>query len=422
MRILMVSEDIPQPQLGGLGKHVLALASELHSQGHEVDILGNSLHPIAALPEQRGPGRFFAEITGHQRLFKERELGVFLPWRPALNARTLRSAILRHSPGYDVIHYHGHMPWVAASLPSELPFLQTRHDQGGDCWLNTRFARPAPADLAPCRSLDPAVCANCATPLPGPLQRSVTATAVRRIRRETANAYHAHPVVFVSDFLRQGFARAAGSPTQGEVVHNGVDLATLRRVACLPPLERASSLEVFAAGAMTPYKGFGALLDALRRRAPVREFRLTLAGDGPEIPRLRTAAEGLPVRLLGWAAYEAVLHMTRSADVVVVPSLWDEPCATTVLEALALGRAVLALKRGGTPELTSAVGPAGHRLCLFDTMDDLVSAVFERRWPTPEDPLQSLNDFACSIESMVKTLLMHYRQLRRTPSSHEGAA
>jgi glycosyltransferase involved in cell wall biosynthesis len=36
-----------------------------------------------------------------------------------------------------------------------------------------------------------------------------------------------------------------------------------------------------------------------------------------------------------------------------VPSLCEEACSTTVLEALALGKPVLALARGGTPELAS---------------------------------------------------------------------
>ena len=132
LRILLVSEDIPQPQLGGLGKHVLALASELHSRGHQVDLLGNALHPIGGLREQAGPGRFIATIRGHQRLYKERQLGVFLPGRTELNARPVRDAIFRHAAGYDVVHYHGHLPWLAAELPLSMPFIQSRHDQGGD--------------------------------------------------------------------------------------------------------------------------------------------------------------------------------------------------------------------------------------------------------------------------------------------------
>lgn len=418
LRILLVSEDIPQPQLGGLGKHVLALARELHSRGHEVDLLGNADHAIDGLREQAGPGRFIAAIRGHQRLYKEQQLGAFLPWRPALNARPVRNAILQHAAGYDVVHYHGHMPWLAAGLPPSMPFIQSRHDQGGDCMLNTRFVRPAPADLAPCRTVDARACAGCASADPGPLRRAVTAATVRGVRRRTAAAYSAHPVVFVSDFLRQNFSRVGGVVQRGEVVHNGVDVAALAAVAAAPALPREAQVEVFAAGALTPYKGFTALVEGLHRWPLRPGVRLTIAGDGPDMPRLRAMATDLPVRLLGWTDHAQVLRLTRSADVVVVPSLWEEACATTVLEALALGRTVLALRRGGTPELAAAVGGGGQRLCLFDTLDELLSALHGDILPAAVPPAESLRTFTGSIAAMTDALELHYRRLQ----ARRGAA
>ena len=421
MRILLVSEDIPHPQLGGLGKHVLALAHELHSRGHHVDLMGNAEHPIAGLTDQAGPGRFLAAIRGHQRLYKERQLGVFLPWRPALNARPVRNAILQHAAGYDVVHYHGHMPWLAADLPTSIPFIQSRHDQGGDCMLNTRFTRPPPADLKPCRALDAEVCAGCASAHPGPIRRAVTVAAVRGVRRRTAAAYDAHPVVFVSDFLRQGFARVTGGTQRGDVVHNGVDVAALAAVAAGPALPREAPVEVFAAGALTPYKGFAALLEAMHRRLLRPGVRLTIAGDGPDMPRLRTLAAGLPVRLLGWTDHAQVLRLTRSADIVIVPSLCDEACATTVLEALALGRTVLALRRGGTPELAVATGGGGQRLCLYENLDDLLAALHGGdALPAAEPAEQSLRTFGGSIAAMTDALEVHYRRLQTRASAAEA--
>ena len=40
MRILLVSEDIPYPSMGGLAKHVLTLARALVKAGHEVRYTG----------------------------------------------------------------------------------------------------------------------------------------------------------------------------------------------------------------------------------------------------------------------------------------------------------------------------------------------------------------------------------------------
>ena len=422
MRILLVSEDIPQPQLGGLGKHVLALGREMHSRGHEVDVLGNAVHPIAGLGDQAGPGRFIAAIRGHQKLYKEQQLGVFLPWRSALNARPVRDAILQHAAGYDVVHYHGHMPWLAADLPPSTPFIQSRHDQGGDCMLNTRFTRPAPADMAPCRALDARACARCASAHPGPLRQAVSAAAVRGVRRRTAVAYDLHPVVFVSDFLRKGFARVAGGVERGAVVHNGVDVAALAAAAAAPLLPREAMVEVFTAGALTPYKGFAALVEALHRWPLRTGVRLTIAGDGPDMPRLRVLAAGLPVRLLGWTDHAQVLRLTRSADIVIVPSVWEEPFGGTTLEALALGQTVLALRQGGTPELAAYAGPGGARLKLFSSLPELVAALHRGdALPAAEPAEQSLRTFRGSISAMTDALEVHYRRLQ-TRGSAAGAA
>jgi len=413
LRILLVSEDIPHPLLGGLGKHVLALARELHHRGHEVDLLGNADHSVADLPTQAGPGRFIAGIRGHQRLFKEKQLGVFLPWRADWNARAVREAILRHSGGYDVVHYHGHLPWLAANLPLSLPFTQTRHDQGGDCILNTRYANPPPADFSPCRALDASACAGCATAHPGAVRRAVSAAAVRGLRKRTAAAYDAHPVVFVSEFLRQGFARVAGGIERGEVVHNGVSVTALAEAVAAPALPRGAEIEVFTAGAVTPYKGFVAVVEALRK-SPLRPgTRLTIAGDGPDMPRLRALAAGLPVRLLGWISHAEVLRQTRSADFVLVPSLWEEPFGGTTLEALALGRTVLALRRGGTPELAKYAGPGANRLKLFDSLPELLAGLYRsHELPVSELPEQSLQLFRGSIATMTDALELHYGHVR----------
>jgi glycosyltransferase involved in cell wall biosynthesis len=46
-----------------------------------------------------------------------------------------------------------------------------------------------------------------------------------------------------------------------------------------------------------------------------------------------------------------VVVLLHAADVVVVPSLWDEPCARVIIETLATGRPPIVTRTGGSPEL-----------------------------------------------------------------------
>jgi glycosyltransferase involved in cell wall biosynthesis len=412
MKILMASEDVPNPHLGGLGKHALNLAHALAARGHEVDFLGNAEHGVETHPEQRGPGRFIAAFSD-PRGWKQQALGVYHPLALSLNTRAIRHAILRHAPGYDLVHYHGHCPWVAASLPRDLPFVQTRHDQGGDCRLNTRY-KPG---VGVCESRDPAACAACATTAPNALQTMVSSLTVRRMRRDTEQAYARHPTIFVSRFLRTNFERVAQQPVNGVVIHNAVDVAQLERACAQARSLRAAPeeegvLRLFSAGALFGYKGFGPMLAALSRAAQAnpRRCKLVIAGSGPEEAGLRADYASETVEFLGWSAYADVVARILQCDAVLVPSVCEEPCATSVLEALALGKTVLALRGGGTPEMLAYASSAGGRLELHDTMDELATAALAHRAARPQPPIRSAL-FSGSMEAMAAQVEEQYRQL-----------
>lgn len=409
MKILMVSEDVPHPHLGGLGKHALNLAHELQRRGHQVDFLGNGDHNISNHPDQSGPGHFFGEITGQSRGWKERRIGAFTPMRTVFNGRRVAAAILARAMGYDVVHYHGHLPWIASYIPVGVPFIQTRHDQGGDCMLKTRY-RPG---LGRCTLTDPADCAGCASAHPNAAQRLLSGSTVRHMRRSTARAYELHPVLFVSGFLREAFARVSGCGPQGEVIHNAVDthvIATVLQNDTNRDDTDLRAVEFFSAGAMLAYKGYGQLLAALAERPLPANMRLTLAGDGPLLTPLRQAYASPTVRFLGWMAYGEVLRYMAAADAVIVPSDCDEPCATTVLEALALGKTVYALRRGGTPELARYALPKAGALRLFDTPGEMAAAMFAQAPPAGVSRTALQQTFACTMERMAEQVLRVYAE------------
>jgi len=62
----------------------------------------------------------------------------------------------------------------------------------------------------------------------------------------------------------------------------------------------------------------------------------------------------LDVRYVGYTAHIARIY--AMADLVVVPSLWQDPCPSTVLEALASCKPVVAYSVGGIPEILEGLG------------------------------------------------------------------
>ena len=76
--------------------------------------------------------------------------------------------------------------------------------------------------------------------------------------------------------------------------------------------------------------------------------RLLVAGDGPMRSGLAGAAG---VEHLGFLEGDALRGALARAGFVVVPSQWRENCSMSVLEAMAMGKPVIASRMGGLPEL-----------------------------------------------------------------------
>lgn len=163
-------------------------------------------------------------------------------------------------------------------------------------------------------------------------------------------------VITVSDFIR-GIYLHYGFPAEWlTTIHSGVrpELFTRRPASPAPDGE----VRLLYMSSLWEGKGPQVAVRALGRlvRKGYVNLSLDIYGEGVENFKqwLRSliAEEGVEarVRLLGFAAQDDVIAAYQTHDVVVFPSVWDEPFATVLLEAMSCGLAIVASTAGGTPE------------------------------------------------------------------------
>lgn len=154
------------------------------------------------------------------------------------------------------------------------------------------------------------------------------------------------------------------------LVHDGVDLAAFRaRLSRAPEAVRAElgvlpgTLLVAMVGHLRWWKGQREVLEALALLTPAERDRLLVVFVGDVAPAERDYREGLErrigelglercARLLG--RRDDVPDLMRAADVVLHASTVPEPFGLVVVEALALGRPVIAADAGGPAEIVTS--------------------------------------------------------------------
>ena len=138
--------------------------------------------------------------------------------------------------------------------------------------------------------------------------------------------------LFVSEWIKAKIDRP------GEVVPSGYDASVFRVAPPRPSFEH----RLLFPGRIDPRKGHRTALAAF---APEQ---LVVAGAGEEgLTRELTEAG---VEMLGQLAPEELCAQYAACDAVLFPVEWDEPWGLVPLEAMAVGRPVIATGRGGSGE------------------------------------------------------------------------
>lgn len=205
---------------------------------------------------------------------------------------------------------------------------------------------------------------------------------------------------FAVTCTRAGAARLQSLAPPGttvNLVYHGLRLDRFRPLAG-PPSRRdgcdpAEPVRLLAVGRAVEKKGFDVLVAALGRLDGARAWTLTHIGGGPQLPRLKAAAEaaGIAGRITWRGACDQteVLEAYRQADLFVLPCRiaadGDRDGLPNVLvEAQSQGLACVSTSVGGVTELlvhgeTGLVVPPEDPMALTEALDQLIGDPEQRR-------------------------------------------
>lgn len=165
-------------------------------------------------------------------------------------------------------------------------------------------------------------------------------------------------ILCVSDSCAAPLLRDGVSPERVATLYNGIDLTSFTTV---PPRGPSSTFRVGSFGRLTPLKGHDVVIEAIASiAARGHDIELVIAG-GParEAPHydeeLLSLAEGKGiaerVQVVAGFPPGGLPSLLADVDVVVQASILPDSLPTTVIEAMAAGRPVIASAIGGCPEL-----------------------------------------------------------------------
>jgi len=173
----------------------------------------------------------------------------------------------------------------------------------------------------------------------------------------------AEKIITVSDFIATRVKTINPNDTKTIIVHNGIDLKTFTRNAreSIPQMFSEEDFVLVFSGRVNREKGVMELIEAMTLLKNHPKIKLMIIGssffgnvstENSFIKSLKAKAETIKeqIAFTGFIPHSQMPIYLNAADIAVIPSVWDDPFPTTVLEAQAMGLPIVTTRRGGIPE------------------------------------------------------------------------
>lgn len=176
---------------------------------------------------------------------------------------------------------------------------------------------------------------------------------------------HLSQILTVSNYIK-GRVSSIAPHNKIQTVYNGIDLTQFSRKDDLTVSREDLGLAlddfvVVFSGRINKDKGISELIDAMLLLQDTPHIKLlvlgsTFFGNAPNedefVCSLKIKAQNIKENIIftGFVPYAQMPDYLQLADVAVIPSVWNDPFPTTVLEAQAIGLPVIVSNRGGILE------------------------------------------------------------------------
>lgn len=335
MRILHLSALYPPNLLGGAERFVAVLAQEQARSGHHVGVatLTRESQPPheenGVLVHRMGHANLYWYEDRSKHTVPARYINKLLEsWNP-ITVRHVRNVIKSFGP--DVVNSHSMVGFAVSSWKAaaerNIPIVHTLHDFNLFCAKANAFRNDRMCD---------GICLACRVTEPKRWLSRLTSGVVG-VSRDVLQRH-----------LERGFFGHI-PPERRSVIWNPPSVSGQDHLARSSRSSEAPFTIGFI-GRIVPEKGISILLDAIAGLPP-QGWRLLVAGNilrplDPSALRAKTA--GLPV---DWLGVVPAAEFFSQIDILVVPSIWAEPCPLVVIEAFAFGVPVVGSRIGGIAEL-----------------------------------------------------------------------
>jgi glycogen(starch) synthase len=346
MRILFLSNLYPPHDLGGWEQNCREMVDRFRGRGYSCHVLTSRYGIHGQLPREEGITRaLYLEADVHY--YRPLEFFLRRPRQERANLRALRRALAVFQP--DVIFIWGMWNlstrvayWAERWLPGRVAYaiagywpMEPNAHQA--YWQRTARRAWVRAIMAPARSL--------------------ALYALARERR--SHPLSLERVACVSEFVRRKLTEAGALPQGARVIYNGIDPQPFMAATAAQSLQQDGMRLVYVGGLAT-HKGVHTAVEALgllRQRSEVDGLHLTLVGSGhPDYEahlsrRVQELTLGKHVTFYGRVPRDQIPAILSAHDAFLFTSVYEEPIARSVMEAMAAGLAVIGTAVGGQGEM-----------------------------------------------------------------------